>query len=782
MKTVYLSYNPYLVKSELRLNGQPVTDSQSPFYKYLTDCRLQYWMEPRGAWKGLLGELRSACNSKEIELTFHGTLLDFQDLEGLVDQEGAKYFESVKLIHENADTAGAVSPEAKLEGLKDIFEEIKKGPVPEFHSDEVSKTFANAMNSDFEIMVIAPMSSGKSTLINAILGKNVLPAINQATTAVITRIRDVDGKAKFTVTAKDRYGKSLCKDAAATLAKISELNGAIDETDPEKKRALVKEISIEGDVQGLPAKGLHTVFVDTPGGNNSLNEEHGAVMDEAIANEDKSMVLYIFNGTQVSTEDNARILKKIADAMKRSVNGKQSRDRFLFVANRMDDIDPSKESYESIVETIKTSLAEVGITDPNLFLVSAQTAKLIRMRTDKEEEFTESDDDEYDSLCKKMTRDTRPLYEFSTLSEARKAKFRKEVAQLREQHPDEKRIPRIAEIQSGIPAVEAAITEYLEKYALAIKLASAQQSFMDEVQEKEIVGKAQQRWNESAESFQAAQKEAEELEQKLQSDKTLEKTFAAIEAITFDAAPFREEMRAVDKTLQQLVSAYGGKSRVSVNEADMLQKELKRSIEPVQKKLETLAESVARDVTCRCDAAMEEYRKNIAALRANGLFDIGGIRVDQTAAFKKGAREANVSIDAYRRSHEVSYTVRVKDSGLFGFLKRLFGGGYHDEERTRTEEYVDFGAFARDSLGQLRTDLMSDVRNMITAAEKQVEDIKSGAKKQSQQVADIIRQVADDFKAKTRDRAKLEKLNEKNLISLRFAEEINEKVKNILEV
>ena len=36
--------------------------------------------------------------------------------------------------------------------------------------------------------MLATMSSGKSTLINAIIGQNLLPAANDATTAIITRI------------------------------------------------------------------------------------------------------------------------------------------------------------------------------------------------------------------------------------------------------------------------------------------------------------------------------------------------------------------------------------------------------------------------------------------------------------------------------------------------------------------------------------------------------------------------------------------------------------------
>lgn len=784
MKQVYLSYNPYLVRATIKINGQVWGD---PFSRYLEDYRLQYWMEKREQdnWAGLLGELRSAGpKSDELELTFHGTELDFQDLVALVKADGDAHFKQIHLVHENAESAKETGAEAKLEGLRDIYEDIKKGPVPEFHSAEVENAFEGAMNSDFEIVVIAPMSSGKSTLINAILGRNLLPAINQATTAVITRIRDVDGKPEYTVTAVDQEGNPICAEGGevATLTRMTELNGEIDPNDPDGKRARAKLITLEGDIPALPARGLHTVFVDTPGGNNSLNQEHGAVMDEAIHNEDKSMVLYVFNGTQVSTEDNAAILRKIADAMRRSVNGKQSRDRFLFVANRMDDVDTERESYEGMVENIKTSLAEVGITDPNLYLVSAQAAKLLRMRSNKEP-FTEDEDDSYDSLCKKMTRSSRQLFEYSSLTESQKDTFRKRVAQLREQNPDMRSIPEIAEINSGVPALEMAMAEYLEKYALAIKLKKAQDAFIGVVRDQDVKGKAHQRWSESEESFKAAQKEAAELKERLDKDKSLEQTFASIDKISFDDKPYRDQLTAFVAQLNGLVADYRDKGKVSYNEAVNLQNELESEIAPIQVKLRSLSDSVEADVIRQCNVAMAEYRKQLETLRANKLTDIGGIDVTKLSSMKKANNDTTVSMDAYRKVREVTYTVRVKDSGVGGFFKRLFHvGGYHDETRRTTEESVDFTGFARDTLSELQEALAEDIRDLIKGAKEQIEAIKKRAKEQASMVHDIVQEAVNDFEAKTRSRDELQKANEQELIALRFAESIIERVEKILNV
>ena len=44
----------------------------------------------------------------------------------------------------------------------------------------------------FEVVVVATMSAGKSTVINALIGKELLHSANEATTATITRIHDND--------------------------------------------------------------------------------------------------------------------------------------------------------------------------------------------------------------------------------------------------------------------------------------------------------------------------------------------------------------------------------------------------------------------------------------------------------------------------------------------------------------------------------------------------------------------------------------------------------------
>ncbi len=52
---------------------------------------------------------------------------------------------------------------------------------------------ARLARSEVHVAIVAAMSSGKSTLVNAMIGRSLLPASNRATTAKPVLIRGVDG-------------------------------------------------------------------------------------------------------------------------------------------------------------------------------------------------------------------------------------------------------------------------------------------------------------------------------------------------------------------------------------------------------------------------------------------------------------------------------------------------------------------------------------------------------------------------------------------------------------
>ena len=571
MINVEIKYNPYLVKTEVFVNGKEI-DSNSAL-KYVCDRRLQEWIEPRGKWKGLFAELRSSLGESEINIDFIGTSSDFQDLQYAGEHYG-ECFSCYALNHKNKEETKDNSPYEKMKELKKLYGELQEGPIDEFKTEDIKKDFENAVNSDFRIIVVAPISSGKSTLINAILSRDLLPAMNQATTAVITEIKDNDSLNDFYVSAEDNDGNMIAENQLATKELISELNFKKDPNDVDEKNALVRRIKIEGPIPNLPSDQLSTVFVDTPGGNNANNTEHEKLMDEAIDDENKSLILYVFTGDSVGTTQSDVILKKIANAMKNSVNGKQSRDRFLFVANRMDCVDYGKEPYEIVIDKIVEDLAKFGITEPNLFLVSAEATKLIRMKKNNEN-FTEDEEDKLEGYVKKLNRSARMLQKYASIPVHEKERQEQESQKYTELAAtcdnDEKCIEFrtcVAEINSGIPAVEYAISEYLEKYALAIKIKSAHDAFMKKVIERNMIANCEKEWATSKEEFDSVKKELDEKQKKYDYNEKLREFRDKVECIKLDKTELTKEKVNVIKRMDDLVK--NAPEKVKKSEAILL--------------------------------------------------------------------------------------------------------------------------------------------------------------------------------------------------------------------
>lgn len=96
------------------------------------------------------------------------------------------------------------------------------------------------VNDVYPTLVVSTMSSGKSTLINALTGEDLLPSMNRACTARAVAILDNDMKSKFEIHAIDSHGKYSHIDKATKKAVI-EFNESND----------VEEMLLEGEIKGM---------------------------------------------------------------------------------------------------------------------------------------------------------------------------------------------------------------------------------------------------------------------------------------------------------------------------------------------------------------------------------------------------------------------------------------------------------------------------------------------------------------------------------------------------
>ena len=158
MKKVFIKYNPYMIRTEITIDGEGLKEN-SPLRERITGSRLQEWIED------LPKPLDEECNDRDLNIEFHGTLLDYEDLnEVFTKARQDKIVNKLTIKHIPAKEIS--DKEAKIDT---VFEKIRKGPFDELKDKEVVNAFQNAKNSDFEVCVVAVMSAGKSTLINSML-------------------------------------------------------------------------------------------------------------------------------------------------------------------------------------------------------------------------------------------------------------------------------------------------------------------------------------------------------------------------------------------------------------------------------------------------------------------------------------------------------------------------------------------------------------------------------------------------------------------------------------
>ena len=111
----------------------------------------------------------------------------------------------------------------KEKSIEEIFEEIQNGPFEELKAPDMVRAFRNAQTSDFPVNVIATMSAGKSTLINALLRQKLMPAKQEACTATITELKDSDATI-FHAEAYDQGGNLIMAVPELTLSSMEALN------------------------------------------------------------------------------------------------------------------------------------------------------------------------------------------------------------------------------------------------------------------------------------------------------------------------------------------------------------------------------------------------------------------------------------------------------------------------------------------------------------------------------------------------------------------------------
>ena len=715
MKKIEIKYNPYKVKTSILINGKnPKNDSA---LNTIINLRLQEWIEK------LPQVLIKEENDSNFDVSFIGTQTDYDDVIAAFENSPTEVNANFSFIPKK-DVA-EVEKEIDL-----IFSDIQSGPIEDLKNKTIIDAFKKAKDSQFEINVVATMSSGKSTLINALLGKQLMPAANEATTATIVRILASE-RDDFSAIAYDKSGNIVEKIENVSLKDMKQLND--NET--------VTSIDIEGRIPFVKTAGMRLVLVDTPGPNNSRDDRHRDMTHKMIADSDKSLVLYVMNGQQLGINDEKNFLDYICDNMKRG--GKQTRERYIFAVNKMDAFKPKDEGLDCITKAldgVKSSLEERGIVNPNIFPVSAVVA--LEQRTEDDEpmalDIFKRGIKKYDALH------FEEYYNYNHLPHNAK-RF---IDSLKEKFEGKEDYQAI--IHSGIVSIEQAISQYINKYARTTKVSDLVLAFDGKLKELETFAKFEDALRKDKKKKEELENMISQIQHNIATARKAQKTSNIIDGIDVVKDVEKEISSYLSIARNKINAMMSGRSNkvkkdVAVRQCEQIERDSKNLASQIKVQVDKiLKDAYKKTIT----DVLSEYKKYLSQLN----LDTSSSALSFSPMNLVSASLGNISSIVSRNTEVVDesyYETRTKEVFVEGTRKwykpwTWFDDGDHYETRSYKEkiekysDYVDMNGFAEDYLLPLQRYINETQKNVNNHVQQQTIVLKEHLKSELKNIDKIL--------------------------------------------
>ena len=763
MKKVFIKYNPYNLETELTVDGKKLAQNSQIGERILPGSRLQEWIED------LPRILIDEYNDTDFDVVFHGTLLDFEDLTEVFTQAFERGELTAKL-----DRIPAKETSDKEVLIDEVFKEIQEGPFDELRDVEITNAFQHAKSRDFEVCVVATMSAGKSTLINSMLGTKLMPSKQEACTAIITRIKDTEGNDTWQAEVYSKDNRLIETHENLTYATMERLNS--DEN--------VSVIKTAGNIPFVSSEDVSLVLIDTPGPNNSRDPEHKKVQSEFLNKSSKSLVLYIMEGTFGSDDDNA-LLQRVADSMK--VGGKQSKDRFIFVVNKMDDRRKEDGDTAQTLDRIRAYLKGHGITNPNLFPAAALPAlniRLIQSGADVDEDTL----DETEMKVRKLNRnETLHFEEYTSLPASIRGDIKMRLADAMNNADADSE----ALIHTGVVSIEAAIRQYVQKYAKTAKIKNIVDTFMHKLDEVGCFEKTKQELAKNREDGERIARQIETIRKKVDDVKSAQQFRAAVDDAVIKVSDDAKDI------IDSIVQKYQAKIRQKIDELrdqeldmDEVMDEVSR-LERYAKKLEPdfqaeLDELIRENLVKTSNALLQEYKKKLASLTSeidpNAL---AGISIDPLKLMGGTVPTADdFSVTKLVQSKEVENGKEWVENTNKKWYKPwtwFQEKGYY-RTKYKTVKYVPASDLAQEFFAPIKEIVVNDGELAQKHAIKQSNRIVASFNKEFERLDDVLKQKLSELESYATDKTQAEERIKETEKRLAWLEVIKNRVASILDI
>ena len=516
-----MEYHPAMKEIEFRRGsgtGTTRVDKKSCLAKYMLEQKGKFILQDHG--NDFFDDVKKAFDGlSEVEIKVVTTKLDYMDFEQMAEyyNEGSDKFKitttllaelpSMKAAFKDVMDFGKNTVDA-LNAKKTIVFDVptKNGTVKEraqslasFLSEEV-RSIRNKMDnlesSNVNICFAGVYSSGKSSLINALLGYKILPASPEAKTAKMLVIMSPEkGKpVEITFFLVDTYSRIEWNDHTSCFEfskgpvesqERTEIQNKMNEVKGKKRHEqLYAILDTLNEVPGV-SETLHLKFpieidsdlvkftiYDTPG-TDSNSEGHKEVLSKALGGQSQSILIFVCRPNALEGSGTNALLTYIKDAEQKNDKNTIDIARSFVVMTHADDVnrDERKGLRDATLTMKEDPNFSLHLREKKLLFVSSKFAAAAKACM-KEETKTRDDefwikknpvDDEMspNGLCYRENRMAS-----SDLATRRMIEKSDAAAQdAREKWDDN----RLVYVTSGLYALEEELKDYGEKFASAVR-------------------------------------------------------------------------------------------------------------------------------------------------------------------------------------------------------------------------------------------------------------------------------------------------------------------------
>ena len=237
-------------------------------------------------------------------------------------------------------------------------------------------------NKDFfskdekRIIVTANTSAGKSTLINALVGKPIARTSQEVCTGNICYL----------------FNKAFEDGNIQLSTQTLNLNATIDDLTRFDSNEI---ISIASYFTKVTPYDPRLCIIDTPGVDTTLYKEHSKCTHDALLSNNYDTIIYVVSPTRLGTDAEKKHLQWVAKNLQKN--------KIIFVLNKLDNYHIFSDSIEKSIHDFKEDLLKIGFENPIICPISAYFSYLLKLKMTGLV-LSEDEADEYALYSKKFKR------------------------------------------------------------------------------------------------------------------------------------------------------------------------------------------------------------------------------------------------------------------------------------------------------------------------------------------------------------------------------------------